>query len=187
MDKSLKERLVVLVDYHDQMAAASVEEAEHELGLNEPDVPTVESLYADRDAERANAATITEALAKLASLEAMTEPITPSFNGVEIRVGDEVTLRMRVRHIENADMIGLVDLEDQNCAAYWAPVSDLASHNPAPRPLVPGPAILDGSKSFIITAVGSQLALGFHATDLGRTVEQAFELRRLRNTEGATS
>jgi len=118
----------------------------------------------------------------------MTEPKAPSFNGVPIRVGDMVTLPpLRVREISLVEpgmfwvTVGQKPVVE-NIRLY---PTDLASHTPAPRPLVPGPAVLDrvGATQVEVLAVDGAEAWVRFSNGSRHTLDAS----RLRNTEGAPS
>ena len=77
----------------------------------------------------------------------MTEPKAPSFNGVEIRKGDAGTLNVIFDEPDPSDGTIRIYVDDGAVAFdAWVGVGSIASHTPAPRPLVPGPALLDDRK-----------------------------------------
>jgi hypothetical protein len=116
--------------------------------------------------------------------------LTPSFNGVEIREGDTGTIRITFAgtYADGTLRVSANVLGNERFAAVE--VESIASHTPAPRPLVPGPAVLDGGKAaggfdVEVTAVGRDFALvvGY----IRKAAECVVERNRLRNTEGTAS
>mgnify|MGYP000703462613 CR=1 FL=1 len=109
---------------------------------------------------------------------------TPSFNGVPIRVGDEVTVKLKVTKVDGSNTpirAGYKSLQDA-----WLPLAAILQHTPAPRPLVPGPAeyVSDPSPRVTVLAVHDGQAW-VRMPDGVLTTERYAD--RLRNTEGAPS
>ena len=110
----------------------------------------------------------------------MTEPKAPSFNGVPIRVGDEVAVRMLVRKVE-ADALGVTDLSNNNPNTTFFPLDAIASHSPARLPLKPGPALLDRVGATPVDIIALDGILAWIRTAAGG--DGIVEASRLQNVE----
>ena len=114
----------------------------------------------------------------------MTEPKAPSFNGVEIRVGDEATISVVIDKLFPGHPNNRVQACLSSGSAILVDEADLVSLTPAPRPLVPGPAVYrqcllctikyisEGEAWIVFSGNGESLIVSAHD---------------LRNTEGAAS
>jgi hypothetical protein len=126
----------------------------------------------------------------------MSEPKTPSFNGVEIREGDMLTVHVKVENIDDHGR-PVVQVHNADGGQHWGvlfplPSQDcggtaIATHTPAPRPLVPGPALFGGNGVLVTVkaVVGDRAWVrGNNGTEV---VLDAEDTAKLRNTEGAAS
>jgi len=114
----------------------------------------------------------------------MTEPKAPSFNGVGIRVGDEVEMKIgRVRQTNSSGTLGLL-VEYPSGHSDWAPIEDVAKIIPATRPLVPGPAILGNDEAATVRVIAIE---GDQAWVVSAYHYATVPVSRLRNTEGTAS
>ncbi len=117
----------------------------------------------------------------------MTEPKAPSFNGVEIRKGDAGTLNVIFDEPDPSDGTIRIYVDDGAVAFdAWVGVGSIASHTPAPRPLVPGPALLDDRKHHApVTVLFIDLGEAWFRYEDGSHGQ--VPVARLRNTEGTAS
>ena len=62
----------------------------------------------------------------------------------KIRVGDEVTVRARVKQIDSDD-----DAPIRICGGSWVPLADILTHTPAPREFKPGDRVTWGAGRYV--------------------------------------
>jgi hypothetical protein len=110
------------------------------------------------------------------------------FEGRRIEVGDTALVRVVIDKLFPGHPNKRVQACLSSGSAILVDEADLVSLTPAPRPLVPGPALLDGGEAaggfdVEVTAVGKDFALVTGYTDR----EIAVGVKRLRNIEGAAS
>lgn len=124
----------------------------------------------------------------------MTQAQHPMFEGRPIQEGDEVLIPARVARVllpaGNLDLAIGPPGEPENISRlmWWGGWPPVKGHTPAPRPLVPGPAVLDPETTYaqpvtVIAADGRRAWIRGRA-DAGAEIVETI---RLRNTEGAAS
>jgi hypothetical protein len=106
------------------------------------------------------------------------------FEGRRIEVGDVATFEFPIRRIAHDGTISVAT----GVGEAWFTADDIKSLTPAPRPLVPGPAVLDPETTYaqpvtVIAADGRRAWIRGRA-DAGAEIVETI---RLRNTEGAAS
>ena len=112
----------------------------------------------------------------------MTEPKAPSFNGVKIRKDDQVTLKPLTVGTITDDGVFAASLGSARC--IWVTSDDLASHTPAPRPLVPGPATFMLNPVTVKAVVDGRAWISSQGEEVILDTE---DTAKLRSTEGAAS
>lgn len=108
----------------------------------------------------------------------MTDLKGPS--GKVIRVGDDVTIKARVREV-SAELLGGFWIDAIKGASRYACIDPAAvvSHTPALKPLKPGPALLDAQEPVTVLAVDGDMAW----VRFGNGIRDGRFVSRLQNVE----